>query len=318
MKSTIAKEQPKEQKAGALSLLSLMNCNLEYVLFVHAEYDRIYPAIMRLNRNTLTAEGKQEWSDILAATVKGIKEGLKGTEIALSACDPQRLGSFVDVLNRNCPRKDYSRWIQSACREEAAYKNGRAAALIATYEEVYNVPHGKKITQYFGDHISPYFKSHIPDEQIETTYNEALNAIHMDSDAFQEMDDFIYRGEIVKRMRACALEKGLLMDEYVYFIPSKPLIGAQGFRIGGGWLDEINPESLTCTVVGEEIGGSMELPLYNVLARPDPAVREKHFGLRHIQPLYGADDAYVRDVLAQAEKKWEESASQEEGPSLTM
>lgn len=60
MKSTIAKEQPQEQKTSVLNLLSLMNCDLECVLFVHAEYDRIYPEIMRLNRNTLTAEGKQK------------------------------------------------------------------------------------------------------------------------------------------------------------------------------------------------------------------------------------------------------------------
>lgn len=302
-----------------LKLFSLMDCNLENVFLVHGEEELDTAAVVELNQDTLAEEGKEEWADVLGAAVRRIYHGYYGTQIEMVGCSPQRLQAFSYMLTGHYPEKEYNRWVQAPPKKaEPAYKSTKAINLIATLEEFHHVPDKEKLTYYLGDYGTHFLKPGISDEQVKAAYDEGLRTIRMDGDTFQKTDDFIYRGEILKRMRSCALAEELTAGERVFFIPSEPLIGALGFRVGGGLLDEIDPEALTCTVIGEEINGSMELPLYNVIALRDPDGREQHFGLKHVWPLYGADDVYVRDMLLQAEERWEKACSQEEAPALSM
>lgn len=298
---------------GMMSLFSLMGCNLEDVHLVHDEEEHDLATVVQLNRDTLTAEGKKDWRDVLLATVKRVYAGSYGTQIELSGCSPQRLGDFSYMLAGHCASKDYDRWVCDGQEKmEDVYKNSRAVDLIVTYEEVYGVPHDQQITHYFGDYGSHYLNHGVTDEQVKAAYEKGLAAIQMDGPTFQKTDDFLCRSGIIDRMRACVLAKELKTDMCVFFVPSEPLIGANGFRYGEGTIDRVYLLSLTCDVSGEEIRDSMNIPLHHVVARYEPGMQNKHFGLKNALPLYSAHDNYARDLLLQAEKRWEESSVQEE------
>ena len=99
---------------GMMSLFSLMGCNLEDVHLVHDEEEHEFATVVELNRDTLTAEGKKEWTDILTATVKRIYEGSCGTQIELSGCSPDRLRDFSYMLAGYCSTQDYDKWVNDA------------------------------------------------------------------------------------------------------------------------------------------------------------------------------------------------------------
>lgn len=81
----------------------------------------------------------------------------------------------------------------------------RTAQLVATYEELYHVPEAACVTYYFGDLGLHVFKYGTPRDAALAAYEKALAAIELDSDTFQQFDEFIYRGGIIARMRSCAL-----------------------------------------------------------------------------------------------------------------
>lgn len=298
---------------GMMSLFSLMGCNLEDVHLVHDEEEHDLATVVELNRDTLTAEGKKEWRDVLSATVKRVYAGSYGTQIALTDCSPQRLCDFSYMLAGHCASKDYDRWVCDGQEKmEDVYKNSRAVDLIATYEEIYGVPHDQQITHYFGDYGGHYLNHGVTDEQVKVAYDKALAAIQMDGSTFQKTDDFLCRGGIIDRMRACALAKELRDGARVFFVPTEPLIGAVGFRIGEGTIDRVHPMSLTCDVSGDEIRDSMEIPLHHVVAGYAPDQQKRHFGAKHAEPLYSMSDIEANNLLLKAREQWDAQSTLEE------
>lgn len=96
---------------GAMSLLSLMGCNLEDVHLCHEDEDHDLATVVELNRNTLTDEGKREWSDVLNAKVTSIYEGSYGVQIGISGCSAERLKDFSYMLAGYCSCKDFDKWV---------------------------------------------------------------------------------------------------------------------------------------------------------------------------------------------------------------
>ena len=96
---------------GAMSLLSLMGCNLEDVHLCHEDEDHDLATVVELNRNTLTDEGKREWSDVLNARVTSIYEGSYGVQIGISGCSAERLKDFSYMLAGYCSCKDFDKWV---------------------------------------------------------------------------------------------------------------------------------------------------------------------------------------------------------------
>lgn len=270
---------------GVMSLISLMGCNLENVHLVHDEEEHDLATVVELNQNTLTPEGKKEWVDVLAASVKRIYNGSYGTQIELSGCSPQRLCDFSYMLAGYCLSGQYEKWMTDGKKKlEDDYKNSKAISLIVAYEEIYGVPLDQQITYYFGDYGAHVIKHAVTDEQIKAAYNKALEAIRMDSPTFQSTDAFLNRQEIFNRMRSCILSQELKKGMRVFFVPTRPLIGADGFRIGGARVEAIHPERLTCTVSSIETDGSMEIPLHHVVAEYDPEQANRRFGIKHARP----------------------------------
>ena len=85
-----------------------------------------------------------------------------------------------------------------------------SADLVATYEELMNIPHEKRVTAYFGDYSLHYFKYGTAESQIRPAYENALKAMEMSEQEFQKQKkNFLYRGEMIGRMRDCLLSHEL-------------------------------------------------------------------------------------------------------------
>ncbi len=97
---------------GAMSLFSLMGCNLYDVHLCDSDEDHDLATVVELNQDTLTEDGRREWSDVLSARVTSIYAGSYGVQIGLTGCPAERLRDFSFMLAGHCSEKDYDRWVK--------------------------------------------------------------------------------------------------------------------------------------------------------------------------------------------------------------
>ena len=107
-----------------LTVFSLMGCNLEDVHLLDADEEHEVATIAELNRNTLTDEGKQDWSDVLAAKVERIYDGVYGTQIEVSECPADRLRDFSFALAGYCSEEQWSKWFNEPTTNTEALTMG--------------------------------------------------------------------------------------------------------------------------------------------------------------------------------------------------
>ena len=81
------------------------------VPLVHNEVDIELATIVELNADTLTEEGKKEWSDVLNAKVIKIFYGFYGNQLVCTDIAPKRLTEFSYMLAGNCTVKDFKKWV---------------------------------------------------------------------------------------------------------------------------------------------------------------------------------------------------------------
>lgn len=224
------------------------------------------------------------------------------------------------MLNGQCEAEDYERWVQmNRIQHDVADKisadnfNDRySAELVATYEELMNIPHEQKVTAYFGDYSLHYFKYGMAESQIRPAYENALKAIEMSEQEFQKAH-FLCRGEMIGRMRDCLLSHELHNGERVLFVATEPYASADDFALRGGIILGINRDEKTCRIHGEFF--TMEdIPLHYVLGRHDPNTHEKHYGFKNVQPLFGEYPALAQQYLAEVRSAYNETTEAEEEP----
>lgn len=101
-----------------MTLFMLMGCNLENVHIVDADVEHDLATIVELNQDTLTDEGKREWSDVLGAKVTRIFDGIYGTQIEVTGCEPERLEAFSKMLAGECTLSESERWLNPVADDE--------------------------------------------------------------------------------------------------------------------------------------------------------------------------------------------------------
>ena len=75
--------------------------------------------------------------------------------------------------------------------------------LIATYEDVYDVPENERITEYFGDYGGFVTKMGIDDTHIRPILDKVLEAIGLTAEEFHSRErEFMYRRNIEAEMKA--------------------------------------------------------------------------------------------------------------------
>ncbi|MFR0767188.1 MAG: hypothetical protein ACLSHF_09570 [[Eubacterium] siraeum] len=315
---------------GAMSLFSLMGCNLYDVHLCDSDEDHELATVVELNQDTLTEDGRREWSDVLSARVTSIYEGAFGVQIGLTGCPAERLRDFSFMLAGHCSAKEYERWVKQDGKEYAAAKEQSqlesdtrySADLVATYEELMKVPGEEQITAYFGDYGLHHFKYGVTEKQIHPVYDKALAAIEMTEDEFNARhSQFVYRGEIIGRMRDCLLPSVLKTGEEYLFVATEPYGGDGDFALRGGILLGVDTDRKTCTMRGDFF--TMEdVPLRYILARHNPEAAGKHYGFAKAEPLFGEYPALAQQYLKDAEEafheKWNSDQEQDEEPAQSM
>lgn len=105
------------------------------------------------------------------------------------------------MLNGQCEAEDYERWVQMNRVQHVGadeistddFNDRYSADLVATYEELMNIPHEKRVTAYFGDYSLHYFKYGTAESQIRPAYENALKAMEMSEQEFQKQKkNFLY------------------------------------------------------------------------------------------------------------------------------
>ena len=195
----------------------------------------------------------------------------------------------------------------------------KTASLIATYEELLQVSEAERITHYFGDYGGHFFNDGVADFQIDAAYEKALKVMGMDSDTFQGDSAYLYRGEIIGRMRDRLLSETLETGTQVLFVATEPYGGPGDFCLRGGVIQGIDHDRLTCSVRGSFF--TMEdVPLHYVLGRYDRNAPRTHYGYQYVEPLFGEHpalaDHYLREVAAQYNAL--RSGEQEAAPTMEL
>ena len=241
--------------------------------------------------------------DILHNTLEMSHEDMEGLGFDLSDCYE--------------PSEDYiARQIEEDIKNPLA--SSKTKDLIATYEEIHRVPHDDCITQYIGDLGGHFYEHGVSQNQIRHAYEKALEAIGMDSDTFQSTREFLYRGEIIGKMRESLLADALAVGDKVLFVATEPYGGTGDFALRGGIVQSIDPEASTCAVQGMFF--TMEdVPLRYVLGLHNPDIADTHYGFKQVRPLFGEYPNLVDHYLREAEEKWNASLAQkQEPPAMSM
>ena len=201
--------------------------------------------------------------------------------------------------------------------EEKMLRSFKTVSLIATYEELLQVPAEECITHYFGDYGGHFFNDGVSISQISDAYEKALAIIGLDSYAFQNDNVYLYRGEIIGRMRDCLLAEALKTGTQVLFVATEPYSGSDDFCLRGGTIQVIDRDHLTCSVRGEFF--TMEdIPLHYVLGRYDKNEPGTHYGFQCVKPLYGEHPALADHYLREVKSNWNSFRSAEQEPTPTM
>ncbi len=311
---------------GIMNLFSLMGCNLYDVHLCHDEEEHQIATIAELNQDTLTEEGKVEWADVLESRVMKIYPGVYGLQVSLTGCMAQRLADFSFMLAGYCSEEDYGRWVTDEDRSyawdgeqpEESSQPIRTVNLIATYEEIFQVPQEERLTVYFPNYGCHCFRSGVADSQIRPVYEKALAVIEMTDHAYQDEGNAYYqRGEVISRMRDCLLAKEVQLGEEVLFINTEPYAGPGDFSFRGGIVKAVDPGSKTCTIRGQFFDME-DVPLHYILGRYNPDVKGKHYGKEDVEVLFGENEAVAQHDLKEAEERWNALNCEDESQEPVM
>jgi len=110
-KQIIQAEKLKQDMSLTTKLKDILSCSWEDVHLIHTEVETNPVTIVELSINTLTQEGKHDWSDVLNADVVKVFDGIYGLQIELCNVQPKRLEEFSHMLAGNCTNQDYDRWV---------------------------------------------------------------------------------------------------------------------------------------------------------------------------------------------------------------
>jgi antirestriction protein ArdC len=97
----------------------------EDVHLCHADEEIDLATIVELNKNTLTAQGKSDWADVLSGKVERIYQGAYGLQMDISGVEPQRLTDFSYMLAGYAPVSDYDRWVNQSEEVAAAQQESQ-------------------------------------------------------------------------------------------------------------------------------------------------------------------------------------------------
>lgn len=100
-----------QRKESRHMLRELIQTPLKNIHLLHQEVEIEPATIVELSVDTLTAAGKEAWTDVLDAKVCRVYQGVYGLQTELNGVKPSRLQSFSTMLAGCCSVENYEKWV---------------------------------------------------------------------------------------------------------------------------------------------------------------------------------------------------------------
>ena len=104
-------EEKRPVKNHQTRLSDLLTTHWENVHLLYEDMDVVPHTIAELDSNTLTAEGKEAWSDVLGAQVVRVYDGFYGLQVELTGVRSSRIEAFAAMLGGYCSVEEYETWV---------------------------------------------------------------------------------------------------------------------------------------------------------------------------------------------------------------
>lgn len=293
-----------------LKLRELINIPMNGVSLRHRD---IAERIDDVSLSCLSQYGKEMWDDILEAKL----ERLGGSTLVISGVSAERFCEFRKLMLGECDPKLYDQCIVNS-KTYMANKDlmpdrsfdTRLVELIATYEDLTDIPYGDRVTAYFGDYGMHYMVDDFDMDKARNVRDEALKSMEMTLEEFNHSDEFWCRQNIRLRMREGMMADKIQTGDEILFVNAEPLAGPGDFRKIGGRIVSVDIDSKTCLVQTQV--PKTAVPFRNILARYNEQVHQRHFGLDHCEPILGITDNDARVLLAEAKELYEQEQQNQE------
>lgn len=104
-------EETRPAKNHQTRLSDLLTTHWENVHLLYEDMDAVPHTIAELDSNTLTAEGKEAWADVLGAQVVRVYDGFYGLQVELAGVRGSRIETFSAMLGGYCSVEEYEAWV---------------------------------------------------------------------------------------------------------------------------------------------------------------------------------------------------------------
>lgn len=290
-----------------LKLKELMKLDMKDIQLKHKDVkSECVQTIPEFSLRCMSQYGKELWKNILESKVEYFRNG----NLVISGVAEDRFRAFRNMFLGKCDPELYEKCIIKlgayiAGKNEKPDKDIKTDAvdLIATYEEVMNIPQEEKLTAYFGDYGMHYMINDFDMEKAWNIKNKALEALGISFEKFKASKEFVIRQNIRLRMRESMMAEKLKVGDTVAFVTSEPISAPNCFEVLSGRINSIDTDAKTCKIKSMFI--ETEEPFRFILAKYNDQVEERHFGYDNAEMLLGITQNDVQTLLTEAKEQYD-------------
>ena len=207
---------------------------------------------------------------------------------------------------QNVVAKDVPKAAQKAWAEMLEEENSRdrrplfkMALLVGVHEQLTGIEEQSRLTNYIGGYGGYVFRHGVSSRQIDEAYEQALDAAGLEDNVFQKEDRYCYAGEVIGEMRSHLLLEEVKPHERVLFVCTAGYDTPDVPKLHMGIIKDIDPVEMTCSIRKNSFTMT-DVPLFHVLGRFDDSIRETHYGMKNVRPLFGEFPELTQHYLDEA------------------
>ena len=290
-----------------LKLKELMKLDMKDIQLKHKGVkSECVQTIPEFSLKCLSKYGKEMWKDMLDAKVESFDNG----KLQISGIGEERFREFRNMFLGKCTPELYEKCIVKpgayiAGENEKPDKDIKTDAvdLIATYEEIMDIPDKERMTAYFGDYGMHYMTNDFDMDKARNIMNKALKSMGTSLEQFNASKELGIRQNIRLRMREGMMAEKIKVDDTIVFVTPEPLSAPDEIETFSGIINSIDTDAKTCNV--KTMFENTEVPFRYILAKYNEQLEVSRFGYDHVETLLGINQNDVQTLLNEAKDKYE-------------
>ena len=173
--------------------------------------------------------------------------------------------------------------------------------LLATYEDLKNIPQDERVTAYFGDYGMHYLVNNVDIDKAIKLRDEALKAMGMTHEEYLSDKQFMYRQNIRLKMREGMMADKVKEKDTIVFVSHKSVKGTDIVKILKGEIETVNADTKMCAVDFERY--KIVVPFRNILGVVNDSVQDRHFGFDNCEPLLDARESDANTLVKETREE---------------